>query len=245
MDESFVLVTWGGEHDAYSGGAEGVDVPEINFVEQASLASVFYDEQPDVGQANCSAEVGHAWLSMINDWMVDLLLEHPDGLPGAEGEVLPALPSGTGVSCTSSPFVFVPPLQVTCSETDPAGCTAVCQLAADCGVENSTVGPVLAAELGTLGFSGDDNEDCSGCLSTCGSTATEAGDAAALACFAEAQAEAECGGGIDGALPLIDAINSCCAGATESAYCRFVCETVLANPVARSFFAECAALVEG
>jgi predicted esterase len=245
LDEAFALITWGGDDDAYSGSAEGVEVPQINFVEQASLASIFYDEQPNVGQANCHADVGHAWLSMINDWMIDLLLEHPDGLPGAAGLELPALPFGSSASCTTEPFVFVPPLQVECGESSVAGCYEFCQLTADCGVENPTVGPVLEAEINDLGFSGPDNAECAGCLTTCETTAVDAADAPVLACFAAAQASAECGAGIEGAMPLIDGVNDCCAGASESPFCQFVCGTILGNPVAAAFFPECSAIVGG
>lgn len=242
LEETFALVTWGGMNDVYSGGAGGVAVPEINFVEQASLASQFYAAEPAVGQARCSAEVGHAWLSQLNDWFVDVLLEHPKGVPGATDLVLPPVPSGSGATCRAEPFVYEPTLMVSCPDSVTAGCYAFCQLAADCVVENGTVGPVLAPQVTMLGFSGDMNAECGGCVTRCESMATSASDTAALGCLATAQSAAMCGGGIEGARPFIDAVNTCCEGRTDSPFCVDVCTIIRTNSVAGSFFPTCEAL---
>lgn len=48
-----------------------------------------------------------------------------------------------------------------------------------------------------------------------------------------------CGGGIEGAQPLIDAVNECCDGASGSAYCQEVCRIIETNPAASTFFGTC------
>ena len=141
LDEMMVIVTWGGDSDGYSGGAGEVDVPEINFVEQASLASLYYDEEPAVGQANCTADVGHAWLDAANDWMIDLLLAHPKSL-GSDDVVVEPTPEGSGVTCKLEPFQYEGGIVSECpTQTTVAGCDKSCQFVADCAVENGTVGP--------------------------------------------------------------------------------------------------------
>ncbi len=245
LDDMMVLVTWGGENDAYSGGTGEVDVPEINFVEQASIASSYYDQEPNVGQANCHGDdIGHAWLDAVNDWMVDLLLAHPKGLPGADGLEVPASPSDNGVTCTTEPFLFEGDVTVFCpSQSTTAGCAELCQLLADCAVENATIGPVLAPQLTALGFSGPDNIDCSGCVTHCESTATEAADAEVLSCISAAASAATCGPGITGGLPAIDAIDDCCLDRTDSPFCMDACGILVENSVTHVFLTNCLILV--
>jgi len=240
LDEMFVLVTWGGPNDTYSGG-DGITVPQINFVEQASIASTFYAEQPRVGHANCWDDVRHAWLWGINDWMVDLLLEHPKGASGAGGFELPSRSTGTA-RCSKDPFVFAPTIEVVCTESDVDGCQEACQFMGDCAVENSTVGPVLAPQLTMLGFSGAQNENCGGCVMGCESGASSAANSEVLSCLSTAQASTTCGPGIEGALPLINAIEACCDERADSSYCMGVCSRLLTSSVAESFFPNCAAL---
>ena len=55
---------------------------------------------------------------------------------------------------------------------------------------------------------------------------------------------ATCGPGIEGALPLIDGVNECCAGRSDSAYCVEVCSIILENGTAAGFFPECQSLLE-
>jgi hypothetical protein len=241
LGETFVLVTWGGPNDRYSGGL-GVTVPEINFVEQASLASLFYSEQPRVGHANCWDNVGHAWLSSINDWMVDLLLDHPKGAPGVRGLTLPSRPTGS-VRCSTDPFLYEPTIEVVCEGGTVDGCGEACQFMGDCAVENSTVGPVLAPQLSMLGFSGENNQECGGCIARCESAADTEENRAVRTCLTDAQSEATCGAGIEGALPLINAIETCCDGRSDSSYCRELCTTLLTSSVAESFFPNCADLI--
>ena len=67
---------------------------------------------------------------------------------------------------------------------------------------------------------------------------------AVLACFEDHAANAECGAGIPGALPAIDAINECCIQAPASQICTRTCEAVLLVSVATPFFEEgCAAWI--
>ncbi|MBI4700054.1 MAG: prolyl oligopeptidase family serine peptidase [Deltaproteobacteria bacterium] len=248
LDPMIVLVTWGGDNDEYSGGTSEVKVPAINFVEQASIASVFYDKQAAVGQADChGANQGHIWLEEkntgMNGWMVDLLLAHPKGLAGSEGLTLPVPPSPK-VSCTTEPFVFTGGLTVECpTTTKKPGCEKICQLYADCAAENATVGSILEPQLTKLGFSGKDNTDCSGCVPHCEAAATEPADAEVLSCMTKQAEEALCGPGIDGALPAIDAINVCCEGQKDSGLCVDVCTIMLENSATESFLPTCVALV--
>jgi poly(3-hydroxybutyrate) depolymerase len=244
LEPTFVLVTWGGDNDAYSGGSNGVSVPEINFVEQASIATQFYEAEPNVGQANCHGDdFGHAWLDVVNGWMADQLLLHPKGLPGS-GELSVDAAPGPGVTCSAEPYAFEGGLTVICPSSATEGCQTACQLFADCAVENATVGPILAPQLSDLGFSGSDNTDCTGCITHCEANATQAADASVLACITDFSATATCGPGIDGALPAIDAINECCAGQAASPYCVEVCTVLLENSATTSFLPACVELVD-
>ncbi len=244
LDDVFALVTWGGDNDEYSGGAGGVSVPSINFVEQASIASTFYDAQPNVSQANCRGnDLGHAWLP-INDWFVDVLLAHPKGLAQKGSTTLPALPAGAPAACTLDPFTYTSDLVVTCPATSTVtGCAEVCQFVGDCAVENATVGPILAPQLTDLGFSGTDNTTCDGCVTHCEGVATTTPDAEVLACMLRAKNASVCGPGVDGALPVIDALNDCCDGRSDSPWCVDTCTIMLTNTATGSFLPSCEALV--
>lgn len=243
LDDLFVIVTWGGDNDSYTGQTKsGVAVPEINFVEQASLASQFYVGEPAVGQVHCHGDdFGHAWLSNINDTMIDLLLAHPKGLSGADGATVEPNP-GAGVTCSAEPYMYEGGLNVTCPDSpSQPKCQAVCQLFADCAVENSTVGPALAPELTQMGFSGPDNTDCTGCVSNC-EQGTSPASQDVLTCMENFANTATCGSGIDGALPAIDAVNVCCEGRSDSGLCVQLC-TILSSGLAESFVPNCAPLV--
>jgi predicted esterase len=244
LDDVFVIVTWGGDNDEYSGGSMGVSVPSINFVEQASIASTFYDAEPNVSQANCRGnDLGHAWLP-LNDWFVDALLDHPKGLAQKGATTLPALEAGAPAACTTEPFVFTSSISVTCPPTSTvAGCAEVCQFMGDCAVENATVGPILAPQLTDLGFSGPDNTTCDGCITHCEGVATAPADAEVLGCMQDAQGASVCGPGIDGALPVIDALNACCEGRSDSPWCMDTCTILLTNSAAAGILTTCDALV--
>jgi poly(3-hydroxybutyrate) depolymerase len=241
LDETFALITWGGERDLYSGGSGGDDrvvVPSMNFVEQASLASRFYAAQPEVGQVNCVADVGHAWLVGLNDWMATVLLEHPKGLPGAETLRLPEVPVSSGATCKTDPFVFQSDKMVSC---DPApalpDCQAACQFLGDCAIEKESVRGALGADLLTsFGFTGPGNTECSGCLGACTAGAVGADDAQVLSCLAQAQEERACEQeGVS--LPLVEVLTQCCTGRTSSGFCTDICRKTATNSVARGVLA--------
>lgn len=245
LDETFALVTWGGDNDEYSGGAGGVSVPSINFVEQASIASNFYESESRVSQANCRGnDVGHAWLDPLNGWFADVLLQHPKGLAQKGTTVLPPVPESAPAACTTTPYAFVSDVAVDCPATSTVdGCAEACQFVGDCVVENATVGPILGPELTNLGFSGTDNTECMGCVTHCEGVATTAADADVLACMKTAKRSSVCGPGIDGALPAIDALNSCCDGRADSPWCVDTCTILLENNAVPSFLPSCVALV--
>lgn len=241
LDPLFVIVTWGGDNDRYSGTAAGVSVGGFNFVTEASLASKFYDAQENVGEVNCRGNnLGHVWLSGLNDWFVDQLLAHPKGLAGkGSADLAPAVPSNAKAKCTDTPYEGPSTVEVECGESTRAGCTATCQLFGDCAVENGTVGPVLKPQLAGIGFSGANNENCGGCVSKCEEVATTEADAEVLSCLEDAQASAKCEQGINGAYPLIEAVNTCCKDKLGSEYCKAVCAEIAKNSSAATFFSSC------
>ena len=244
LDPLFVIVTWGGDNDEYSGTAGDVRVGGFNFVTEASLASKYYDAQPNVGEVNCRGnDVGHAWLSGLNGWFADQLLAHPKGWSGkGQPDLAPPVPSAGKAACKDEPYAAPSSVEVVCQDSAKAGCRETCQMLGDCAVENGTVGPALAEQLTAIGFSGANNENCGGCVSKCETDATTPSDTAALACFKEHQAAATCEQGINGAYPLIEAVNQCCSGRTDSPYCVSICTEINKSSSAKSFFTTCAAI---
>jgi poly(3-hydroxybutyrate) depolymerase len=229
-----VVVTWGGDNDKYRGGANGVTVPEFDFVEQAALATAFYADQPGVETVWCKGkEIGHAWLP-TNAWFVKWLLAHPKGAT-ATAE-LPSL-GDAPVTCARGKAPLPPKEDVVCPPAAKAGCQDACQFFADCAVENKSVASPLKPQLATLGF-GDGR--CEGCVARCLDKSTAAEDDAVLECIGNARATATCGSGIEGVLPLVDAVNGCCAGKKNSGWCKDVCTILDGNTSARSFFTTCA-----
>lgn len=237
LDPMFVLVTWGGPDDTYSGGV-GVTVPEINFVEQASISSQFYEAEPTVGQAHCSitgTPSGHYWLP-INDWFVDRLLEHPKGVPGNEADFVIAPSPLEGIECSAAPFIFGAGPALECPPSTPTGCQTACQLVSDCMVSNSTVGPVIGAQAEMFGFGSIDAPNCGGCVTKCEGDAGP-GDQEIFDCLAPAVSM--CGPGIDGFMPSANAINTCCAGRADSPWCVETCRVFRTNALATNFFTVC------
>lgn len=236
LEPMLVVVTWGGDNDRYSGTTpNGVTVPAFSFVEQASLASKFYDAEPAVAHARCRGnDLGHAWLP-LNDWFIDLLVSRPKGSPATPFS-LPPLPAGAKAACSTDPYELAPLPDMTCGSTARAGCKEACQLFADCAVENRTVGPSLQAELSKMGFT---QSSCAGCVQRCQTGATTQADEQALACFTTKQAAATCGPGIEGATPLFSAVNECCKGKTGSNLCVDLCTTLNGNSAAKAFFPTC------
>jgi poly(3-hydroxybutyrate) depolymerase len=237
LDSLFVLVTWGGDNDAYKGTTpSGVNVPEFSFVEQASLASKYYEAQPAVQQAYCRGQnLGHAWLP-INSWFIDALLAHPKG-----GAAVPleAVPAGAPVVCSETAYEVPPLPAITCGASATAGCQASCQLMADCIGENRTVGTVMKPQLADFGFSGT---SCTGCVSLCQQNGTGAANTSVLSCFQQAEASAQCSGGIEGSFPVMAAVDKCCKGRTDSTFCVGLCTSINKNDAASAFFPVCKAI---
>ena len=163
-------------------------------------------------QAYCRGNnLGHAWLP-INGWFIDTLLAHPKG----SGAVLLApVPAGAPVVCSEDAYEAPPLPPITCGTSTTAGCQASCQLMADCIGENRTVGTVMKPQLADFGFSGT---SCTGCVSLCQQNGTGAANAAVLACLQQAQASAQCTGGIEGSFPVMAAVDKCCKGRTDSTF---------------------------
>lgn len=237
LDSTLAIVTWGGENDTYSGTTPGgVSVPAISFVEQASLASRFYDAEPAVQHVRCRGNnLGHAWLP-LNGWFIDLLLSHPKGVAASPSFVLPPPPAGSPAVCSTDPYTMPPLPDMTCPATARAGCTSACQLFADCAVENRTLGPTIAGALSKIGFT---TSSCSGCVQRCQVGATTATDADVLACFKQNQLTTTCGPGLEGAKPLFGIINSCCNGKTGSTLCKELCTALNASSSAATFLPTC------
>jgi predicted esterase len=236
LDPMFVVVTWGGENDRYQGNGVAFD-----FIAEASLASKFYHAAPNVAEVNCrGADIGHSWLVNNNAWLADELLAHPKGQAALTGP-LPPVPPNAEATCEDQPFEGDNNGQVTCGPSDLDGCQQFCQFAGDCAVENTTIQPVLHDQLVALGFSGDGNLECGGCVTKCAQHGTGT-DPQVLSCFKDRQATAACGQGIDGVLPLVDAINGCCENRTDSPFCIDICTILLTQPQAGAFFPTCTAL---
>ena len=236
-----VAVTWGGDNDVWGGNSGGgVSVPAFNFVEQAALASQYYEQEAAVEQTWCRGDnLGHAWLP-ANAWLIDFLLGHPKGL-ATGGPWAPASNEGAGFKCSQDAAPLPPQKQVVCATSTTAGCQTYCQFLGDCAAENATIEPVLGPQLDTLGFGPPNHTDCGGCVPKCEGDAKDASDATVLSCFESEFAAATCGPGISGAQPLIDASNKCCAGQTASGVCTTLCQAIKTNSAAAVLFTSCAA----
>ncbi len=242
LDEMAVLVTWGGEDDAYSGGTGGVEVPKFNFVEQAAIASAHYEQAAAVNQAHChGTDLGHAWLEAIDGLIVDFLVAHPKGAALNASWTLPAAPSA-GISCSEDAASYTPMIEVVCAAQSTPDCQSYCQGLADCAVENDTIRPVLGPQLAKVGFGGVDYADCAGCVTQCEQDLAAGGspDQGVLSCMTTELGKAQCGAGIAGAMPLIDATNACCKDQQQSHVCTRFCQAILENSVAAAFFTSCA-----
>ncbi len=246
LDPMFVVVTWGGDNDQYKGTAGGSSVGGFNFLSEASIASKYYDAQPKVQETNCRGNnVGHKWLADLNPWFIDELLAHPKGLSGkgVDGP-LPAVPATANAVCSDTPYAGPETAEVTCQPSAKTGCQEVCQLFADCAVENVTIGSALTTQLSQIGFSGPGNTSCIGCVTKCEATAKTPADDEVLACFKTKLPGAQCTQGVDGGLPLIRAVNECCNKRTDSAYCVDTCKIINTNGTAAAFFTTCAEIAK-
>ena len=236
LDPMFVLVTWGGSNDSYTG--KGVS---FNFINEASLASKFYHAAPSVQEVNChGTDIGHSWLKANNAWMIQMLLAHPKGQATLDGPLPPVAPDAQAV-CSDQPYQGETSNQVTCGASDLDGCQQFCQFVGDCAVENTTIQPALHDQIVALGFSGDGNTQCGGCLTKCAPHGTGT-DPQVLSCFKDRKGAAQCGQGIEGVVPLIDAVNACCENRRDSPFCVDVCTILLTQQQAAGFFPSCQAI---
>lgn len=234
LDPTTVIVTWGGENDRWSGRAGDTMVRGFGFAAEASAASRAYTKA-GASVVSCKGyEIGHAWLDRLNPWMADILLAHPKGAPPLT--TLPLLPKSGEASCVLGPVQDTPPDPLTCPESATPGCQYMCQQLADGAVRNRTVQPVLAGELAKLGF---DDEGCGGCVAHCEAEATKPADAEALACIVTQPPIDPEERGIAAALPLIDAVDTCCTDRTDSGWCLDICGTMRKNIAARPYFKGC------
>lgn len=235
IDPALVIVTWGGENDRWSGRAGGVAVKDMGFVAEASVATHAYAAAPGVSVVACEGDrLGHAWLDPLNGWMIDLLLAHPKG--SAPLASLPPTPAGAPATCTLGPWDDSAITRLMCPESTVEGCQQTCQQVADGAVVNRTVAPVLRRELKNIGFKED---DCAGCIARCEGLAKTEADAEVLACMTQQPPVDLRIGGIAGATPLIDAVNTCCDGREDSRWCVSVCGELRHNLVARAYFDRC------
>jgi hypothetical protein len=92
----------------------------------------------------------------------------------------------------------------------------------------------------TIGFTGENYTDCSGCVENCIEDQAAGGnsDTQVLQCFSSAQGSSVCSVGIIGAMPFVNAVNSCCIDATESVICTRLCTALISSEVASAFFVE-------
>ena len=249
IDDMVVMVTWGGDDDEWGGTAEGGDatVPEINFVEQAAIASAFWEETEGVHQAYCYGhDLGHVYLGQLTDLFLDFFLSHPKGAAIHDDWTLEPPAESTQTTCSEDAVEYESSLVVECSTSSTSGCQDMCQYTADCTVENGTVAPVIGPQLAEIGFTDDDLSDCSGCLTTCEADVAGGGtvDQDVIDCMATDAGGPACGPGIPGAIPWINRFNACCEDQADSEFCTRMCESILTNDVARDFFDSCDAWAE-
>ncbi len=237
LDPLTVIITWGGDADRWSGRAGAAVVKDISFAVEAAVAGQAYAASPGVDLWSCRGEdLGHVWLDALNPWMIDALLARPKGAPPADGLAAGALPGWA--TCARGPAAPPPPEGLRCPASEVPGCQHACQQIADGAVSNRTVGPVLRRELRALGF-GDGG--CAPCVAACEARAGHPDDAAALACWsARPPVDLEVHG-IQGALPLIDAIDACCGPRQAGPFCGALCGALRGNLAARSYVPGCAA----
>jgi poly(3-hydroxybutyrate) depolymerase len=227
--DMFVIVAWGGANDVTLGTG-------LNFEEEATISSRYWEAIASVNQVACKGNsLGHSWLSVLNNYYADNLLTHPKG--SASAAIVPAAATVTTATCdpAAAPAPAALPA-ISCGTSAVAGCQAMCQLLADCGGENRTVGGAFGPELTENGITGG---TCTACITDCTANGTTADDTAALACFAAQPAT--CGEGLAGGKPMIDAINTCCVNRTGSNVCMGLCSEFKSSLLAGGFFPGCAA----
>jgi alpha-beta hydrolase superfamily lysophospholipase len=228
-----VIVTWGGANDIYSGAtSDGTRVTRFHFAEQAALASQYYFRADKIRHVHCRGHaVGHTWLTALNHWMIDLLLSpHED-------EVSP--PHLAGVTCSAEAAELPRPPLATPSCDDPhhPQCALVCGLFAECLLGNATLGPALSGLVAQIGVT---PTTCQPCLDTCRELITDPVELSFLQCLTVAEPPRDtCGPGIEGALPFIQRLDTCCAQHTENSTCQRICSGIAPDDAAAYFLTTC------
>ena len=130
-----------------------------------------------------------------------------------------------------------------CPTSSVAGCHESCQEIYDC-VVTSSVAPLIEGVISMLGFAGDDFSDCSPCVTSCEEGAVAGADEPVLACLAMRMEMLSC---MDSPDPTVitDSVNACCAGDTESFFCRQTCRAVLTNEGTAELFPVCLDVLAG
>ena len=226
LDPMAVVVTWGGDDDIWAGQAGDGPSTSVNFLLEAAIASQYFETSPGLNQTHCYGhELGHSWVDPANHWMIDFLLAHPNGLADNEKWEFTAVPEGTEATCSPDAAFVEQEINIDCEIDTLVACTTYCQLLADCVAENGTIRPIMLSPLVAWGFSASDTDSCSGCIEHCQEAVDQAPeiDEAILQCFVEQQATAQCGPGVPGAMPYINATNVCCLGQDDSPLCSTIC----------------------
>ncbi len=226
-----VIVTWGGDNDVYEGSTgDGTTIQNFHFAEQSALASQFYETATGVEQYHCEGHNrGHAWLSGLNDWMIDVLTDQDDASEPPDINNLATCSHG------AAEFPAPPDTAPECESADQPLCEAVCDHFGGCFLEHGTLGPTLTALTESLGIT---PASCDSCTTRCEeSVAADPGEEAVLECLTSNAGA--CGPGIKGALPFIETVNTCCAQNPTSDTCQTLCETVSPTDAAATFLAVC------
>ncbi len=226
LEPMTVVVTWGGDNDSWAGQAGEGPTTSVDFPLESSIASQYFETSPGVNQAHCYGhELGHAWVNPVNNWMIDFLMAHPNGLAENERWEFSDVPAGMAGTCSTEAAYVEQEINIDCEINNHANCTDYCQFLADCVGENGTVRPVMLGPLVAWGFSASNVEDCSGCVELCEQTLSASPDIdePILQCFVDEHANAQCGQGVPGAMPYINTTNVCCVGQENSPLCSLIC----------------------
>jgi dienelactone hydrolase len=79
MDQSIVVVIWGGPGDVWPPGN-----PIANYDPETRLAAQYYAAQPNAVTVSCTGSHGHIWPTAMTSWLAQTLLSHPKGTPPEE-----------------------------------------------------------------------------------------------------------------------------------------------------------------
>ena len=144
LDPMIVIVTWGGDNDAWTGTAGAASVSNLEYPEQSALASAYWETRPGGHQIHCKGNnLGHVWLPGIGAWMRGVLLAHPKGSANTKGWSMPPVPAGAPVACSEAAATYTPRVTVECERSKVAGCQAYCQLLGEVAARGNTESIIL------------------------------------------------------------------------------------------------------